>query len=170
MKNDYLKLKELYHSGVKGQKWGIRRYQNEDGTLTAEGKAKYGNVNPYTKQQYERDKQLYGLLGAARINKKMLKGTQVSGARTKEADRVDVASRIAKINGKIGAITGAFAGGAAAAFIGSRIKSTGNEILDGTLGSLLMVGGAAVGSLLGRIGGRSSVMMTAGYSPLKIRD
>lgn len=29
---------ELYHQGVKGQKWGIRRYQNEDGTYTAEGK------------------------------------------------------------------------------------------------------------------------------------
>lgn len=32
---------ELYHHGVLGQKWGIRRYQNKDGTLTAEGKAKY---------------------------------------------------------------------------------------------------------------------------------
>lgn len=28
----------LYHHGILGQKWGIRRYQNEDGTLTAEGK------------------------------------------------------------------------------------------------------------------------------------
>lgn len=29
---------ELYHSGVKGQKWGRRRYQNPDGTWTEEGK------------------------------------------------------------------------------------------------------------------------------------
>ena len=28
----------LAHHGVKGQKWGVRRYQNSDGTLTAEGK------------------------------------------------------------------------------------------------------------------------------------
>lgn len=28
----------LVHHGIKGQKWGIRRYQNEDGTLTEEGK------------------------------------------------------------------------------------------------------------------------------------
>ena len=35
---------ELYHSGVKGQKWGQRRYQNPDGTLTAEGKARYRNA------------------------------------------------------------------------------------------------------------------------------
>lgn len=38
---DYLKIRELYHSGIKGQKWGIRRYQNEDGTLTDAGKARY---------------------------------------------------------------------------------------------------------------------------------
>lgn len=28
----------LAHHGVKGMKWGVRRYQNEDGTLTAAGK------------------------------------------------------------------------------------------------------------------------------------
>lgn len=32
----------LCHHGVKGQKWGIRRYQNADGTLTAEGRKRYG--------------------------------------------------------------------------------------------------------------------------------
>ncbi len=35
---------ELYHWGIKGQKWGIRRYQNEDGTLTEAGKKRY-NTN-----------------------------------------------------------------------------------------------------------------------------
>ena len=39
---DYLEIRELYHHGIKGQKWGIRRFQNEDGSLTAEGKARYG--------------------------------------------------------------------------------------------------------------------------------
>lgn len=27
----------LMHHGIKGQKWGVRRYQNEDGSLTSEG-------------------------------------------------------------------------------------------------------------------------------------
>ncbi len=31
---------ELYHHGVNGQKWGVRRFQNEDGTLTAAGKSR----------------------------------------------------------------------------------------------------------------------------------
>lgn len=31
----------LIHYGIKGQKWGLRRFQNEDRTLTEEGKARY---------------------------------------------------------------------------------------------------------------------------------
>lgn len=38
---------ELYHHGIKGQKWGIRRYQNPDGSLTAEGQKRYGTTNKY---------------------------------------------------------------------------------------------------------------------------
>lgn len=32
----------LYHYGIAGQKWGNRRFQNQDGSLTAEGRARYG--------------------------------------------------------------------------------------------------------------------------------
>lgn len=32
---------ELYHHGILGMKWGIRRYQNKDGTLTEAGKKRY---------------------------------------------------------------------------------------------------------------------------------
>lgn len=32
----------ISHFGVKGMKWGIRRYQNRDGSLTPEGRKRYG--------------------------------------------------------------------------------------------------------------------------------
>lgn len=34
---------EIYHHGIIGQKWGVRRYQNPDGSLTAAGKERYGS-------------------------------------------------------------------------------------------------------------------------------
>lgn len=36
---------ELYHYGVKGMKWGVRRFQNKDGSLTPAGKRRYDESN-----------------------------------------------------------------------------------------------------------------------------
>lgn len=41
MKNTIDLKQELYHHGIKGQKWGVRRFQNRDGTRTAAGREKY---------------------------------------------------------------------------------------------------------------------------------
>ena len=45
-----IKMKnELYHFGIKGMKWGIRRYQNKDGSLTSAGKKRYSDDLEYYK-------------------------------------------------------------------------------------------------------------------------
>ena len=36
---------ELYHWGIKGMKWGVRRFQNPDGSLTPAGKKRYNAEN-----------------------------------------------------------------------------------------------------------------------------
>ena len=46
-KSQLIKNNVLEHSGIKGQKWGIRRFQNEDGSLTEEGKKRYGTPETY---------------------------------------------------------------------------------------------------------------------------
>lgn len=43
---------ELRHAGIKGMRWGVRRYQNPDGTLTEAGKKRYGSCgNTKTKKE-----------------------------------------------------------------------------------------------------------------------
>lgn len=42
---------ELHHWGIKGQKWGIRRYQNKDGSLTPAGRKRYASEEAYLKER-----------------------------------------------------------------------------------------------------------------------
>ena len=59
----YNNTNELYHFGIKGMKWGVRRYQNEDGSLTPAGKKHYGNMSDDKLQ-----KSLYKQVKKARAN------------------------------------------------------------------------------------------------------
>lgn len=54
---------ELYHHGIKGQKWGVRRFQNKDGSLTPAGEKRYGDDKPIDqtpKQQTKKSNSIDG--------------------------------------------------------------------------------------------------------------
>ena len=72
---------ELYHFGIKGMKWGIRRYQNKDGSLTAAGKSRYSS------EQRRKDETYYGEKGVKRIEERMSKGDSHKVAAAKEFAR-----------------------------------------------------------------------------------
>lgn len=54
MSDDIIFSNELYHHGIKGMKWGVRRFQKTDGTLTSAGKKRYSDDGPVPKKSKHR--------------------------------------------------------------------------------------------------------------------
>lgn len=100
---------DIYHFGVKGMKWGVRKERAKN----------------YSEAQYKRDKVMYGTRGANRINRSMHKGHNVSGARSKEVEKHNRAVRNSTTAGVIGryagAAVGAGAGGIGGFYLGSKV-------------------------------------------------
>lgn len=86
----------ISHHGILGQKWGIRRFQNPDGTRTAAGKARYNEgsdkpSNPIKAvgdaiKKHKTDKQRKAALEKAR-QAKATKAAEAKSAEEREADR-----------------------------------------------------------------------------------
>lgn len=82
---------QLYHHGILGQKWGIRRFQNADGSLTAEGKKRY------TKSLQKAVESKNRLSSDLNFNNKVL-GIKRHGKRLESENKnyIDVMNRISK--------------------------------------------------------------------------
>lgn len=146
---------ELYHHGVKGMKWGARKEPHNSG---------------YSDTQRKRDLAMYGRGGVKRINRSMNEGISISGARSKEADRINEARKKARVAGQVGNVAGK-AGGAAAGVILSKYAKTkiGDEAVQAAVAPIISFGASTVGAQLGRYGGQSITMIMYGYSPSKYR-
>lgn len=78
----------LEHYGVQGQKWGVRRFQNEDGTLTALGRKRYGSEK--MKAYKEKERNYY----VKRLNKAVQKGDIKKG--NKAAKQITALNRMSE--------------------------------------------------------------------------
>lgn len=91
---------ELYHYGIKGMKWGVRRYQNEDGSLTSRGVKRYATKG-YAQDSYNSNKTKAGkawdlYTGAHKTVGKAMYDTSSNAANKRRAEKYIADQKAAK--------------------------------------------------------------------------
>lgn len=87
---------ELMHYGVLGMKWGIRRYQNPDGSLTKAGMRRYQDKSPYEVTTSDGDTFRVSKGSKNNYNTKVSKVTKTWGQHYREIDDAKAKKRISK--------------------------------------------------------------------------
>lgn len=143
----------IVHFGIKGQKHGIRRYQNEDGSLTEEGKERYGaQVGWEARQMYKRGtitKQEYKDRKRTTVGKADLLVGTGNGRRSREFQRRHEKG-LKAASTALGAIAGASWGALAGMSTGKKGAAVVSGILGGAAGAGLGYGSQALDNRINR--------------------
>lgn len=116
---------ELYHYGVLGMKWGVRR-KRDSGSDSDDSTTSKKRVNKdYTAKQRKQDRAFYGKGGEKRVNKKLNEGHGLRGARHYEAERKAKKEKAARIAKKGAKKTAKILGNIGAAYISDQVFNDG---------------------------------------------
>lgn len=155
----------LSHHGILGQKWGIRRYQNPDGTLTPEGKSRYGNMENITNSPLsKKSERLQRKVSSAETDEKRSKYNKaLNKSRVKDqAKELKKQIKYDKRSTKGDDILRRYNNDTGLAFTKTEHSATLHRLVDPFIGAFA---GAPVGALIGAIasGGEPAGALAGAY-------